>query len=129
MLFLLLASLASAQQTAAPPAPAAIPEVAKTEHLEVQLAPQTTAAIPGSTLYVALRHKITPGWHTYWRNSGDAGLPTKAAWTLPEGWKAGEIEWPTPRVVKDRRGMVTGNGYEGDTLLPVTITPPATARA
>lgn len=30
-----------------------------------------------------LRHR--PGWHTYWENPGDAGLPTSLSWTLPEG--------------------------------------------
>ena len=37
--------------------------------------------MPGSTIYVALRQKIQPGWHTYWRNPGDAGDATKIVWT------------------------------------------------
>jgi len=105
---------------------AAEPTLAKTEHLEVQLAPQTAAAIPGSTLYVALRHKIAPGWHTYWRNSGDAGQATAISWTLPEGWKAGEIVWPRPQ--RYLTGPLMNYVHEGDVYLPVPIEVPATAR-
>jgi thiol:disulfide interchange protein DsbD len=65
-----------------------------------------------------------PGWHTYWLNPG-TGLATTLDWKLPPGWKAGEIQWPAPEVIKDNRGGVTGNGYEGDLLLPVTLTPPS----
>ena len=53
------------------------------------------------------------------------GLPTSLAWKLPPGWKAGEILWPAPMVLRDSRGNIVGNGYEGDLLLPVTLTPPA----
>jgi thiol:disulfide interchange protein DsbD len=108
------------------PAWAAAPEIARTEHLEVQLAPQTAAAIPGSTLYVALRHKIVPGWHTYWRNSGDAGQATTIAWTLPEGWKAGEIVWPRPQ--RYLTGPLMNYVHEGEVYLPVPIEVPVTAR-
>ena len=117
---------AFAQQSAAPAPPAAIPAIARTEHLEVQLAPQTTAAIPGSTLYVALRHKITPGWHTYWRNSGDAGQATSIRWTLPEGWTAGEIVWPKPS--RHFTGPLMNYVHEGDVYLPVPIQVPADAK-
>jgi thiol:disulfide interchange protein DsbD len=71
------------------------PEV-KTEHNDVELVPETVAAAPGSTLYVALRQVITPGWHTYWRNPGDAGQATSLTWTLPSGWGAGDLVWPAP---------------------------------
>ena len=115
--------------TAGAPARAAepAPTVVKTPHLEVQLAPQTAAAIPGSTLYVAVRHKIVPGWHTYWRNSGDAGQATRVSWTLPEGWKAGEIVWPRPH--RYLTPPLMNYVHEGDVYLPVPIEVPATARA
>ena len=70
---------------------------------------------------MALRLVHEPHWHTYWLNPG-TGLPTSLAWTLPAGWKAGEIQWPAPMVLKDDQGNVTGSGYDGDLLLPVTIT-------
>jgi DsbC/DsbD-like thiol-disulfide interchange protein/cytochrome c biogenesis protein CcdA len=79
---------------------------------------------PGKPITVALRFVHDPHWHTYWLNPG-TGLVTSLAWKLPPGWKAGDIQWPAPIILKDRTGTVTGNGYEGDLLLPVTLTPPA----
>ncbi|TRZ64597.1 MAG: hypothetical protein D4S02_10525 [Rhodocyclaceae bacterium] len=61
-------------------------------------------------------------WHTYWRNPGDAGSPTTLAWTLPAGFRAGEIEWPFPERLQ--RGPLASFGYQGDVLLPVLIFPP-----
>jgi DsbC/DsbD-like thiol-disulfide interchange protein/cytochrome c biogenesis protein CcdA len=79
---------------------------------------------PGRPIIVALRLVHQPHWHTYWVNPG-TGLPTKLTWRLPLGWTAGEIQWPAPMLLSDSRGNVIGNGYDGDLLLPVTITPPA----
>jgi DsbC/DsbD-like thiol-disulfide interchange protein len=97
-----------------------------TGHLEAQLVAQDAAAVPGSTIYVALRQKIQPGWHTYWRNPGDAGDATKIVWTLPTGWTAGDIVWPTPE--KSRVGPLLDYAYTGQVLLPVPITVPADAK-
>jgi len=98
----------------------------KTGHLEAELVAQDAAAVPGSTIYVALRQKIQPGWHTYWRNPGDAGDPTRIVWTLPAGWSAGEIVWPTPE--KSRVGPLLDYAYTGEVLLPVPISVPADAK-
>jgi len=79
---------------------------------------------PGRPLLVALRLKHDAPWHTYWINPG-TGYPTSLAWTLPEGFTAGGIQWPTPHIVQDTKGNVTGHGYEGDTFLFVEIATPA----
>jgi len=84
------------------------------------------AVQPGKPFVAALRLVHETGWHTYWVNPG-TGLATALKWKLPPGWKAGEIHWPVPLVIADREGNVTGNGYTGDLLLPVTLTPPADA--
>ena len=78
----------------------------------------------GEPFTIGLRLQHDPHWHTYWLNPG-TGLPTAIQWTLPDGFSAGPIQWPAPHVIKDHSGMITGNGYEGDALLPITITPPA----
>ena len=95
-------------------------------HIEVELVAQEAGAAPGSTIYVALRQKIQPGWHTYWRNPGDAGDATRIAWTLPAGWTAGDIVWPTPE--KSRVGPLLDFAYTGQVLLPVPISVPADAQ-
>lgn len=79
---------------------------------------------PGRPFTVALRLQHEPHWHTYWINPG-TGLATSINWTLPPGFTASNILWPAPHELKDHAGNIVGNGYEGDQLLPVTITPPA----
>jgi thiol:disulfide interchange protein DsbD len=101
-------------------------EPVDTGHIEVELAPQTAGAAPGSTLYVAIRHEIDDGWHTYWRNSGDSGAPPTIDWTLPPGWSAGEIVWPAPELQAEAHLMTYG--YSGEVYLPVPIQVPASAR-
>ncbi|MFI4974845.1 MAG: protein-disulfide reductase DsbD family protein [Caulobacterales bacterium] len=94
-------------------------------HVKLQLAAQTQGAAPGSTLYVALIQKIDKGWHTYWRNPGDTGEPTKIVWTLPRGWRAGDIVWPTPHRIPV--GPLMNYGYEDAVLLPTPLEVPASA--
>jgi thiol:disulfide interchange protein DsbD len=93
-------------------------------HVKASLVAADASIQPGRAFTVALRLEHEPHWHTYWSNPG-TGLPTEIKWHLPAGWKAGEIEWPAPIILKDHTGAIVGNGYEGETFLPVTITPPA----
>ncbi|HEY4266395.1 MAG TPA: protein-disulfide reductase DsbD domain-containing protein, partial [Micropepsaceae bacterium] len=69
---------------------------------------------------------IRKGWHTYWRNPGDAGFPTTAKWQLPEGWKAGDIQWPYPKRLPLEQLMTYG--YQDEVSLPVDISVPADAK-
>jgi thiol:disulfide interchange protein DsbD len=71
---------------------------------------------------------MAPHWHTYWKYSGDAGLPTELKWTLPSGWKVGEIQWPIPHRLKDP-GDIQTYGYDNEVLLMQEITPPASIGA
>jgi len=80
---------------------------------------------PGKPFTVALRMQHEPHWHSYWIAAG-TGYPTSLTWTLPEGFKAGDIQWPTPHVMVDTAGKITGNGYNDEVFLLVEITPPAT---
>jgi thiol:disulfide interchange protein DsbD len=118
----LLAALAGVFLLTAAPASA---QPVDTGHLKAELVAQDSAVAPGSTIYVALRQEIDEGWHTYWRNPGDSGEPTKLAWTLPAGWQAGEIVWATPSRLPF--GPLTNYGYSGEVLLPVAIQVPAGA--
>jgi thiol:disulfide interchange protein DsbD len=97
----------------------------RTEHVEAELVAQQAAVVPGSTFTAALRLRIAQGWHTYWRNPGDSGLPTTLAWKLPEGWQAGAIEWPAPKALP--AGPLLNYGYEGEVLHLVDVTVPKTA--
>jgi thiol:disulfide interchange protein len=95
-------------------------------HLTAELVADRVAVAPGGVIHVALRQQIAPGWHTYWRNPGDSGQATTLTWTLPAGWRAGDIVWATPRPL--RTGPLMDYGYAGDVLLPVALTAPAGLR-
>ena len=75
---------------------------------------------PGKPLWLGLKIEHAPGWHSYWKNAGDSGLPTELRWTLPAGVSAGEIAWPTPH--KFVLGELANYGYEGKVLLPTQLT-------
>jgi thiol:disulfide interchange protein DsbD len=97
-----------------------------TPHVTTELTAETAGAAPGSTLYAAVILTADKGWHTYWRNPGDAGEATKITWTLPAGWRAGDIVWPAPRRLPV--GPIMNYGFEGRAVLAVPIEIPANAR-
>ena len=107
-------------------APGARAASVKTTHVEAELIAETRTATPGQALYVALHQKIIPGWHTYWRNPGDAGEATSLDWTLPSGWSAGPIIWPEPE--RFLSGPLMNYVFSTEVYLPVTIEVPADAR-
>ena len=92
--------------------------------VSAELVAEPRAVAPGKPFKVAVRLTMAEHWHTYWRNPGDSGLATEIAWTLPEGFKAGPILWPTPSRIPVSH--LVNYGYEGETSLLVEITPPAT---
>jgi len=98
----------------------------KDEHVAVELLAEHSSAQPGTRTWVGLKLIHQPHWHTYWTNSGDSGLPTKLAWQLPAGFKAGEIAWLAP--TRFELGGLFNFGYEGTVLLPVPIDIPANAK-
>ena len=88
-----------------------------------ELLADTDAVVPGKPFTVGLLLRMAPAWHTYWKFSGDAGLPTELKWKLPPGWKVGEIQWPIPLKTIDP-GDIQTYGYENEVLLMQEITPP-----
>ena len=106
---------ASAVRADGPPAPKDL--------VKAELVAETGSLAPASTLWVDLHLAIKPGWHVYWRNPGDSGLPTTIEWHLPSGFAAGDIRWPVPeRFVQSGIGNY---GYAGsaDLLVPITVPP------
>ncbi len=91
--------------------------------VEVELVSEVTSIQPGKPFTVALRMNHDEHWHSYWIAPG-TGYVTALTWTLPPGFKAGEIQFPTPHTVRDTSGKITGNGYEHEVFLLVEITPP-----
>ena len=97
----------------------------KTEHVEAELVNDDASAVPGKPTWVGLKLRMAQEWHTYWKNPGDSGLPTRIQWTLPEGWTAGEIQWPYPQRLPVEPLM--NYGYDDEVVLLSELTPPANA--
>ncbi len=116
-MILAVAALLGAPARAAPVASA---------HATTELVAETAGAAPGSTLWVAVVQTLDKGWHTYWRNPGDAGEATALRWALPADWRAGEIIWPTPKRLPV--GPIMNYGYEGKVVLPVPLQVPLSAK-
>jgi len=94
------------------------------ELVHPQLLANADSIVPGSSITIGLRLQPQPGWHTYWQYPGDSGIPTRIDWTLPPGFHAGPIQWPTP-VVDKEPGDLLNYVYPSDVLLAVEIqTPP-----
>ena len=53
-------------------------------------------AVPGAEVALAILMRTKPGWHGYWQNPGDAGLPMEVKWQLPPGFSVGELRYPVP---------------------------------
>ncbi len=94
-------------------------------HSDAVLVSEAAAAQPGAKVTVAVRLTLDSGWHTYWINPGDAGLPLKVKWTLPAGATAGPLEFPTPRLTP--QAPLMSYGYENEVLVLTELQVPATA--
>lgn len=77
---------------------------------------------PGEVVLAGLRLVLQEGWHTYWANPGEGGMPVSIQWTLPEGWKAGPLLQPVPE--RFRTGDLASFGYAGEVVMPVRLHPP-----
>ncbi len=108
---------------AAMPAWAGESAAVRSSRATVTLVSDTDAVRAGQPLRLGLRMRLAPGWHTYWRNPGDAGVPPELTLTLPAGATAGDLQWPTP--VRLAEGPLMTYGYTGEVLLPVAVTPGA----
>ena len=93
------------------------------ELVEARLLADVASVSPGQPFTAGLLLKMAPGWHSYWQFPGDAGIPTEIKWQLPEGWKAGPIQWPVPLKI-DEPGDIEVYGYHDEVMLLVELTPP-----
>ena len=76
-----------------------VPALAQARGIEPQLVAEG-AAPPGGTVDVAIVMHPAAGWHGYWLNPGDAGLPMQIEWKLPKGFAVGPLRYPVPARLK-----------------------------
>jgi suppressor for copper-sensitivity B len=72
-------------------------------------------------LILGLHFRLAPGWHAYWKNSGDAGFPPAVTFQPAEALGTPEILWPTPQRF-DLPGGLVAFGYEDEVVYPVRAT-------
>lgn len=66
-------------------------------HVRAEVALDHNALVPGAGAMIGVRFIIEDGWHLYWRNSGDSGMPISVTFEAPEGVRIGEAQWPAPQ--------------------------------
>jgi thiol:disulfide interchange protein DsbD len=100
------------------------PGVWAQDHAKVVAFADVAEIQSGTPFYVGVKFTISPGWHIYWRNPGDSGLATDVKLSLPEGFKAGELQFPVPSRFESP-GPIINYGYENEVMLLIRVTPPA----
>ena len=96
------------------------------DRVAARLVAEQASAKPGGSVTIALEQVIRPSWHTYWVNPGDVGQATTMDWKLPAGWKAGDLQWATPKRLPV--GPFMDYGYEGKVWLLTSVAVPADAK-
>ncbi len=97
------------------------------KHTRARLVLSHEAAKPGDTVLAGVELTMDAGWHTYWQNGGDSGLPTELHWNLPAGISAGETQWPVPEKLTTTTGKSLQITYvyneRAVLLVPLKISP------
>ena len=117
---LLLGLLAASAARALPELPESAVGVGAADgddaRVEARLYVESESVAPGEPLRLGVHFNLDRGWHVYWRNSGQSGLPTKLTWTI-DGAQVGPIAWPFPEVFREADGFVTTYGYSREVML------------
>jgi suppressor for copper-sensitivity B len=71
------------------------------------------------SLRIGLQIQLAPGWKTYWRSPGDAGIPPQLDWTGSENLKSAKILWPLPEEF-EAYGFSSW-GYHDEIVFPIDI--------
>ena len=102
-----------------------VPELAHAKGIEPQLVAEGPAPA-GGEVDLAIHMRPAPGWHGYWLNPGDAGLPMDVKWQLPSGVEAGPLRYPVPSRLSVAGLM--NYVFERDYAVLVRLKVPASAK-
>ena len=120
--YLLFAVLFSAMLwlLATVPALAATTQWVGDAHASARLITAVQAAGSAGQTDAGLQIRLAPGWHAYWRNPGEAGIPSSIDWTSSQNLKSARMFWPAPSRYM-LYGLIT-QGYEHGVVLPLAVT-------
>lgn len=89
--------------------------------VQAKLVSAQTSVTPGEALPIGVALTVAPGWHIYWLHPGDAGMSTQVEWKPSSGVRIDGVRWPSPtRFISYE--TIHANGYDGEVLLPATLT-------
>ena len=90
---------------------------AQTNNANIEILFNDTFIESDQEFIAAIKFTLTPGWHIYWKNPGDSGLPPEINWKLPKGLEVKEILWPVPELAS--LDPLTSYGYYDELVLPI----------
>ncbi|OGR95143.1 MAG: hypothetical protein A2902_02095 [Elusimicrobia bacterium RIFCSPLOWO2_01_FULL_64_13] len=96
-------------------------------HVAAALLSEAESVQPGRPVRLGVRLAMEEGWHVYWENPGDSGLPTEVLWKAPEGFRAGPVIRPAPEIFGEP--PVVNYGHDGTVLLVSEMSVPSRIRA
>lgn len=118
---LLLTGMTAAAMLGAPSAANAVTGPwQENERSRVRLVSPWAEAPRAGELRLGLEFEIRPGWHVYWKNSGDAGFPPVLDLSPTPQVGDWELLWPAPERYELRGGLVAF-GYEDHVIYPVRV--------
>jgi suppressor for copper-sensitivity B len=103
------------------PAHGATADWQRTDTVEARLVTAVDGAGSLGRVPVGLHLKIEPGWKTYWRSPGDAGLPPQIDWSGSVNLARATMAWPAPHRFT-LFGFETF-GYDGEVVFPIAAEP------
>lgn len=78
-------------------------------------------AEPDGSRLAGLAIELEPGWKTYWRSPGAAGIPPRFDWSKSRNLGAAEVLWPRPHLFESF-GLTT-LGYADQVVFPLRLRP------
>ena len=107
--------------------PVATASAQPVSRVAVSLHASSADPAPGRTTTLAIRFTPDPGWHGYWSNPGDSGLPPTVKWGTPTGVRIGALQHPAPEVL--RVAGMTSFVHGGQHVLLAPMQVPASFKA
>ncbi len=87
-----------------------------TSHAKIELLVETNEIVANEDFVIGIKFEIEPGWHIYWKNPGDSGLPAEIEWKNTESIEFKKFLWPSPQKTPEEPLMTYG--YYNEVVLP-----------
>jgi DsbC/DsbD-like thiol-disulfide interchange protein len=87
----------------------------------IRLIAAPASGSPGAMLRAGIEIRLAPGWITYWRYPGDAGVPPRFDFSGSQNVARVTVLWPAPKGLSE--GGSRSIGYSDDVILPLRVVP------